>query len=72
MTTATDPYRAAVQALDAMEREVSDWEAAFLDSCLRWRGAYTPTQQRRIVQLCDKYALKWHAAECLVQQRLFA
>ena len=65
-----DPYRRAVQALEALEREMTDWEAGFLDTCRRWRGTYTAKQQAVIVRLCERYARFDLAAECLGQTRL--
>ena len=65
-----DPYRSALEALDRLEEELSDWEAGFLETCLKWRGTYTAKQQAVIVKLCERYARFDLAAECLGQTRL--
>jgi hypothetical protein len=44
----------ALRRLDAMEAEVSDWEANFLTSLLA-RPTCTPKQRHILVQMVEKY-----------------
>lgn len=46
-----------VRSLDDSDRvEVSDWEAKFLESALRWTGVFTAKQSDAITRMMIKYA----------------
>ncbi len=60
-----------LQALDRMPREVTDYEARFLESLLT--QAYPPTarQMAVLVRMAEEYLSPELAAELRGQQRLF-
>lgn len=55
--------RTFVQALDAADFEVTDWEAGFIESCLKFRS-YTDKVRAQIDRLIGKYGhrVKWKDA----------
>lgn len=58
-------------ALDQIEREVTNWEAKFLDSLMRQTFPLTPKQRTVLVKLAEEYCDALLAAELRGQQRLF-
>lgn len=69
---AHDPVvQEVLTALDQMEREVTDWEAKFLESVMRQTYALTPKQRAVLVKLAEEYCDPLLAAELRGQQRLF-
>lgn len=67
-------YYTLAQAIDQTPREVSDWEAGFLDSILR-RGplgcrTLSPKQQAKLCELGDRYLSPTVMAEFHGQQVL--
>lgn len=59
-------------ALDQMEREVTNWEARFLESLMRQAYAITAKQRAVLVKMAEEYCDPLLAAELRGQQRLFA
>lgn len=64
-------WRRMAQKLDAGTFEVTDWEAGFLHTLLRWRGALTPKQLAILTQMTERYLGLEAAAELRGQLRLF-
>lgn len=60
-----------VEALDTMDREVTDWEAGFLESLKRQAFPLTPKQYTVLVRMAEAYLDPCLAAELRGQQRLF-
>ena len=51
-----DLYLSYVEALDAAEAEVTDWEADFLESLLRRRPRFLSDRQRAIIDaMAERY-----------------
>ena len=70
---APDPHliREVLTALDTMEREVTAWEAGFLESLMQQRTGLSPKQLAVLVQMAEEYLDPLLAAELRGQQRLF-
>jgi len=65
-----DAITSALAALDAMPTPVTDWEANFLESVMRW-GCKSPKQRRILVRMIEQYLGDQQlAAEVLGQERL--
>jgi hypothetical protein len=60
-----------LQAIDRQPREVTDWEAGFLESLLKQGYPPTERQLRVVVRLAETYLAPEYAAELRGQQRLF-
>ena len=70
LTSATPAITEALKRLDTMEQEVTQWEAGFLESVMRF-GCKSPKQRqvlaRRVERYLDDTTL---ASEVLGQERL--
>lgn len=65
-------WRALARQIDQGDVEVSDWEARFLETMLRWRGTPTPKQLQALTQMVEKYLSLEAAAELRGQLRFWA
>jgi hypothetical protein len=63
--------REVLTALDRIGRELTDWEAGFLESVLQQTSPLTPKQMAVLVKLAEAYLDPMLAAELRGQQRLF-
>lgn len=67
-----DPtVREVLSALDTMEREVTEWEANFLESLWHQTFPLTAKQQVVLVKMAEEYLDPLLAAALRGQQRLF-
>jgi hypothetical protein len=64
-------WRSIAKAIDAGDFDVTDFEAAFLDTILQWRGDLRPKQLHILTQMAERYLGLEAAAELRGQQRLF-
>jgi hypothetical protein len=69
MMAQDETTQALLTALDTMARDVTEWEAGFLDSCMRQTYPLTPKQRAVLVRMADQY-VPHLAAELRGQLRL--
>jgi hypothetical protein len=72
VTTQDPTVQEVLTALDTMPREVTEWEAGFLENLLRQAYPLTTKQHAVLVRMAEEYLDPLLAAELRGQQRLFA